>query len=62
MKINYLGFKNGEPEEKGEKDFDLKKYISIPLEKMTSKDYEDYKKHKQERNARILKKMEREER
>ena len=44
MKINYLGFKNGEPEEKGEKDFNLKEFISIPLEEMTSKDYEDYKK------------------
>lgn len=62
MKINYLGFKNGETEEKGEKDFDLKEFIGIPLEEMTSKDYEDYKKHKQERNQRIFKKMEREER
>ena len=62
MKINYLGFKNGKAEEKGEKDFGLKEFISIPLEDMTSKDYEEYKKHKQERNQRMFRKMERGER
>lgn len=62
MKINYLGFKNGKAEEKGEMDFNIKEFISVPLEDMTSKDYEEYKKHKQERNARMFKKMERGER
>lgn len=52
MKINYLGFKNGEPEEKGEMDFKSDEYESIKLNDI------EYEKHKKERNERVYKKFE----
>lgn len=52
MKINYLGFKNGKVEEKGEMDFTVKEYESIKLNDI------EYEKHKKERNQRIYKKFE----
>lgn len=58
MEIRFVGFNKNGVKEKGEKDFDLKEFISIPIEDMTKEDLELYKKHKQERNARVCKRME----
>ena len=52
MKINYLGFKNGKVEEKGEMDFKADEYESIKLNDI------EYEKHKKERNERVYKKFE----
>lgn len=62
MKIKCIGFENGEVKEKAEMDFDVEEYLSIALEEMTEKELEEYKRHKQERNERVYKKFEGEER
>lgn len=61
MKLKCITFNNEGIQEKQELDFDIEEYVSIALEEMTEKELQLYKQHKKNRNERVYKKFEGEE-
>lgn len=58
MKINIVELTTDGIEKKAEIDLDEKvDYVELALQDMTLSDYIEYKKHKEERNRKVYKKM-----